>query len=259
MVAKRFERELELKLAEVGQPTGRDRLLAAIKGVLNTISSGLGPVVAPFTTGLAEMLDAIPEQAQQSQLNFLRDLGRDVDATDTMFDLERMQDPHYMGIWVKVLKAVQFELHEEKRKAYRGVLLNPLVANPPHPWAQQEFFLSVLDSLGVYAIMALKILHDPMKARREYDADSTRQRRIGPPTFFHIAFVAANENLEQTTFEAVLTDLNSKRLIELEQVSRSPGSVLGTDVQNAARMLTTFGKEFVAFIALPTRSSSNTH
>jgi hypothetical protein len=155
MTEKKFERELELKLAEVGQPTGRDRLLAVIKGVLNSVSSGLGPSVAPFTTGLAEMLDAIPEQAQQSQLNFLRDLARDVDAVDAMFDLRRMQDPHYMGIWVKVLRAVQFELHEEKRKAYRAVLLNPLVGGgpPPHPWAQQEFFLSVLDGLGVYAIL----------------------------------------------------------------------------------------------------------
>lgn len=251
MTERKFERELELKLAEVSRSTGRDRLLAVIKSVLNTASSALGPAVAPFTTGIAEMLDAIPEQAQQSQLNFLRDLARDVDATDAMFDRQRMQDPHYMGIWVKVLRAVQFELHEEKRKAYRAVLLSPLVGGPPHPWAQQEFFLSVLDGLGVYAIMALKILHDPMKARKEYDEDSTRQRRIGPPTFFHVAFMAANEDLEQTTFEAVLSDLNSKRLIELEQVSRSPGSVLGTDVQNAARMLTTFGKEFVAFITLP--------
>ena len=75
MVEKRFERELEVKLAEVGQPTGRDRFLAVIKSVLNTASSALGPAVAPFITGIAEMFDAIPEQAQQSQLNFLRDLA----------------------------------------------------------------------------------------------------------------------------------------------------------------------------------------
>ena len=249
MTTKKFERELELTLAKVGQPTGQDQLLAVIKGVLNTASGALGPSVAPFTIGMAEMLDSIPGQAQQSQLNFLRDLARDVDATDAMFDLQRMQDPHYLGFWVKVFRAVPFEVDEEKRKAYRAVLLNSL-AGSVHPWAQQEFLRSVLDGIGVYAIMALKILHDPVAARREYDKAKSRQGG-GLVTFWEVAFWPANERLEQATFEAVLTDLDSKRLIEMEPVSRSPGSVISTDLINAARMITTFGKEFVAFITLP--------
>ncbi len=236
----------------VGQPTERDRIVDRLQDLCQ--AAALYPVVAPFAVGLSAALGMVRKQGEENLQKFVKELFQDVQAIKEQISLDRMDDPDFIAALVKVFKAVQFESREEKRSCYRAALLNSLTdAIAGHPQAQREFMLNLLDDLGVYAIVTLKVLSDPKGAIVEFQSlQGAKNRPAGPPfVFWEMMFVFCDGNIEQPTFEAVLTDLDGKRLIHLGEVSTSPRSVQGTDPVNASRMMTDFGREFVKFITLP--------
>ncbi len=247
---------LESSPTTVGQPTVRDRFVQAIQTVCEGLA--LDPKLAPFAVGFEAVLGMIPEQGEESLRSFVSELGEDIKNLDegarqTQLHLERMQNSGYRVLVVNVLRAVQFEIQEDKRSCYRAILLNPLREGIPiNPQAKQEYFLNVLNGLSVYALLVLRVLSDPTKARQEYEnLRNPKNAPMGPVTFWEVIFVLSNGTAEQPTFGSVLMDLNSKRLIRLETISQSPDSVLQADVQNASRALTGFGQEFIRFVTFP--------
>lgn len=240
------------KAQKIGKPTKRDQLVERLKDACQ--AAALHPAVAPFAVGLSIALGMVQKQGEESLRAFVTELSQDFETVKEKVNTERMDDPAYRARMVKVFRAVQFEQHEEKRRCYRAALLNSLTEEiGRHPEAQHEFMLSVLESLGIYAIMTLKVLNDPQAANREYNEAlaARRKARPSPVTLWEMMFVFTNEQIEQPTFEAMLTDLASKRLIDVGQISQSPRNVMTADLMTAPRVLTDFGREFVRFVTLP--------
>jgi len=239
------------KIGTIGQPTGRDLLVDRLKDLCQVAT--LNPAVAPVAVGLSIALGMVQKQGEQSLRDFVQEIFEDVKTIKMQVNADRMNDPGYLATMVRVFKAVQFELQEEKRRCYRAVLLNSLTEEiGRHPEAQREFMLSLLEGLSLYAIMALRILNDPQGVNAEYNEilAKTGKPRPNPVTLWEVMFVFANRQIEQPTFGAVLADLGSKRLIELG--GTSPDNLLRAHLLlDTKRVITDFGREFMRFITLP--------
>lgn len=251
--------EIISELETIGQPTVRDLVVQAFQDAAKAIQ--LDPRLTPFGIGLEVALGMIPQQGMESLRSFVAELGEEVKHVqervgELQLHVDRMETADYRAMIVKVMRAVQFETQEEKRKCYRAILINALTGDVPrHSVAQQEYLLKVLDGITVYAIWVLKILSDPKKARQEYERLQPRTSG-GSVVFWDVLFFLSGQEAEMPTFESVLRDLDSKELLYLEPVCREPRGVLTTDLINAARTLTDFGKEFIKFVTLPEAPSA---
>ena len=252
MLRYRSQQPLELRLEKLVPPEDKKKFIPWLKKALNIVACGLNSKTSVMATTIAEALDIASQDGMKSVYAHLRDFLRELDALRNEIDPKRLLSPDYRAIFVKVLRDVQFETDELKRRCYRAVLINPLrMSTPPLPQLKREYFITILRDLHVHHILVLRALNDPAQAQIDFLTERQRRGSSEPANLYHIVFYSLPDDTEMPMMEAVLMDLNSRRLIELTQASKSPDSVLGAKIIDVSRILTPFGRELIQFITLP--------
>ena len=195
----------------------RNLVLAAVQAI-----PGVGGTLGSLLS------DYLPNWKQERVLSFLEELAADFERVKGQVNKEAVATAEFGLMVEQVLRRVTETPGEEKRKAYRALLLNACLASDSEE-REREYFLSRLTSLDEIHVAILAMLTNSVEVQ-----DRLRSR-LGKPD----------------VVEGAYRDLQRMGLV-LDSAN-APGHLLTRDdAQYLRNLRTPLGLRFTAFITLPT-------
>lgn len=145
---------------EEGALSGRPVAATASEHLVNVFKAILA--TAPFCGGIASLMsDYIPSRRMKRLEDFAADVARDLNALREQVQTERIETDEYAFIFERGLRGAADFPQEEKLEAFRGILVNSLLANDLTQ-DQREFFLTLAERLSPVHLRILRFMSDPL-------------------------------------------------------------------------------------------------
>jgi hypothetical protein len=191
----------------------RDNLLVAAQGALSFVPH-VGSV-------LALLLDKyVPTTLQTQRDELLAELHDDLERVKRKISDDRLRSQAFNVMLVRVLRDALVESTQEKKAAFRAILLNEAIAPSPNPEA--DLFVKITEDLTVEHIQTLRVLHDPERLLHENpqvseairSATGPNQFRPAPLNLASLLLQPALPHIPKDHWKVLLTGLARYGLIE---------------------------------------------
>lgn len=195
---------------------------------------------AGFGGAIFEILDIKDREIRRRNINrFIRETMKKIKELEIKIDYnkleERMQTPEFFQVFYKILAKIQIETREKIRQAYSNFLTNLIKEDTKINFDKKLFYLEILDTMSEDCLKILNVFYNTYKhgeIKNTFSLDDLyhklgcyekRKRAKGDTMSLFVlsgieddGMIVALNVLKASYFEGLLSDLTSKKLIELK-------------------------------------------
>lgn len=213
--------------------------------ILNALKAGLA--TAPFCGGLASLItDYIPSAKQRRLEEFASQIAADLEDLQRRVREDVLLTDDFAFMFEKCFRGVAESHQPERIEAFRGILVNSAIGFNASA-EEQEYFLSLVNSLSVLHLRILKFMAMPERYLEEMQIPADRIRG-GFSSFFPVAIPGVNAEVIKSAFG----DLYQYGFLNTDKsIFGTMTSAQGLRLLGQGGRVTSLGSRFIQFCSVP--------
>ncbi len=207
------------------------------------LKAGLNIPTCGFASAIADVFDAPYKiQRQKNLKNFVDQTIKKVKELDIKISeldfKKRINEPEFIQLFSEILNKIQNETRAKIRQSYSNLLTNLLKEEANINFNKKMFFVKLLESLNEDHIKLLHIFYKDRTVKNRLKLDTLhqkmncfikRKRKKGDPVSLFTddksKYITVLDELKSSYIESLISDLDSKKLINIEMDISSEANV----------------------------------
>jgi hypothetical protein len=239
------KRSQETSLAKKVRSAVRDR--PAGEHVLNVVKAGLASF--PAGASIASLLtDYIPSQRHKRLEEFVERLGNDLKRLSDRIDADYVKSESFAPMVEQCLRGVADQPQQEKREAFRAILLNSAIDSSTSS-DEKDFYLALVKDLTGLHLRILSFLVSP---RRYLQSIGRTPESMTEGRSFDVIMQNVFYPVPLDVIRSAFGDLHRRGLVNTDEgVFSTMTSSQGLALVGEGTRVTAFGLRFIQFCTVP--------